>query len=157
MILKEDTDTRPYHRQCLQVLKALTTQDPSEYREIQKQITLRRRQAASHDQRHIASQKQRTRQREIQLLLELEDEYLVSLAIECCTHFEVPPEERRRQEKETVGAALKTLVAQLQSTSDQRGERQKKQEKKTLPPLQLKSLSENEKRSIIDKCWRRRQ
>merc|ERR1719295_954295 len=98
MILKEDTDTRPYHRQCLQVLKALTTQDPSEYREIQKQITLRRRQAASHDQRHIASQKQRTRQREIQLLLELEDEYLVSLAIECCKHFEIPPEERRRQE-----------------------------------------------------------
>ena len=46
-ILKKDTDTRPYHRQCLQVVKILTLQDPSEYREIQKQITLRRRQAAS--------------------------------------------------------------------------------------------------------------
>lgn len=46
-ILKEDTDSRPYHRQCLQAVKLLTLQDPSEYREIQKQITLRRRQAAS--------------------------------------------------------------------------------------------------------------
>ena len=40
-------DCRQHHRACLQVIKILTTEDPSEYREIQKQISIRRKQAAS--------------------------------------------------------------------------------------------------------------
>lgn len=40
-------DCRQHHRACLQVIKILTNKDPSEYREIQKQINIRRKQAAS--------------------------------------------------------------------------------------------------------------
>ena len=97
-----------------------------------------------------------------ELLLELEDEYLVSLAIHCCKQFEILPEEKVRlsKQKGAVGDALKSLVnslndAKVAESERARREQHRKHEKRQLVPLQLKSLSENEKRDIIDRCWRR--
>ena len=114
------------------------------------------------DKKHIATQKERTKQREIQLLLELDDEYLVSLAVNCCKKFEIEEEENARLNSlsSPIGDALKSLVkslddAKIAENEKQRRDQYRKQQKKQLVPLQLKSLSENEKREIIDKCWHR--
>ena len=114
------------------------------------------------DKKNIATQKERTKQREVQLLLELDDEYLVSLAINCCKKFEIEEEEAARLNNlsSPIGDALKSLVKSLDDAKNADHERQRrdeyrKQTKKTLVPLQLKSLSENEKRQIIDRTFSR--
>ena len=38
-------DCRQHHQACIQTIELLTNEDPSEYREIQKQINIRRKQA----------------------------------------------------------------------------------------------------------------
>ena len=96
------------------------------------------------------------------MLLELNDEYLVALAINCCQQFEIHEIEaaRLKEQKSPIGDALKALVKSLDDAKsdndhNQRRDQHKKSTKRQLVPLQLKSLSENQKREIIEKCWTR--
>ena len=46
-MLKEPGETRPYDKMCIRAFEVLTRQDPSEFREMQKQVLKRKKEAAS--------------------------------------------------------------------------------------------------------------